>query len=68
MRSIPTRRDGPVTTPRPYRDPTLTPEREAAVERALALLREAKPTGRAQRFTRDEMHERRASLDEDFVP
>lgn len=68
MRSIPTRPDGHGTTPRPYHGPALTPEREAAVERALALLREAKPTGRAQRFTRDEMHERRASLDEDFAP
>jgi prevent-host-death family protein len=53
-----TRRGKPVATLGPYREPAQTPEREAAVQRALALLRDAKPTGRARRFTRDEMHER----------
>ena len=53
-----TRRGRPTATLGPYREPAHTPEREAAVQHALALLRDAKPTWRARRFTRDEMHER----------
>lgn len=51
-----TRRGKPVAVLAPYGRP-MSPERERAIERAVALMREGLPIG-GRRFTRDEMHER----------
>ena len=54
-----TRRGRPVAVLSAYRGTVaMTPERQAAVERALALLDDAPRLGTARRFTREEMHER----------
>ncbi|HKO06582.1 MAG TPA: type II toxin-antitoxin system prevent-host-death family antitoxin [Alphaproteobacteria bacterium] len=54
-----TRRGRPVAVLAPYRAPAMTPEREAAIERAKRMMEKGLPWGRAfRRFTRDEMHER----------
>lgn len=53
-----TRRGKPVAVLSAYREPAMTPERQAAVARAIALLDNAPRLGTARRFTRDEMHER----------
>jgi prevent-host-death family protein len=53
-----TRHGKPVAVLSAYRRPIMTPERQAAIERALAVMDEAPAVGRARRFTRDEMHER----------
>lgn len=53
-----TRRGKPVAVLSAYRAPAMTPERQAAVARAIALLDNAPRLGTARRFTRDEMHER----------
>ena len=52
-----TRRGRPVAVIAPYRPPARTPEQEAAIERAIALMKRGIVKG-ARRFTRDEMHER----------
>ena len=52
-----TRRGQPVATLAPYRGTPMTPEREAAIERLLALGRKGFSMG-GIRATRDEMHER----------
>lgn len=56
-----TRRGEPVATLIPYRAPEMTPEKKAAVERAIAMMRQGLPIDAAAPrppFTRDEMHER----------
>lgn len=54
-----TRRGRPVAVLSAYRGSVvMTPGRQAAVERALALLDDAPRLGKARRFTREEMHER----------
>jgi prevent-host-death family protein len=56
-----TRRGKPVATLAPYREPAMTSERRAAVERAIAMMDEGLPIASdAPRppFTREEMHER----------
>jgi prevent-host-death family protein len=53
-----TRRGEPVATLVPYRAPETTPERQAAIERALARLEQGLPLGMTRPLTRDEMHER----------
>ncbi|MFI5022006.1 MAG: type II toxin-antitoxin system Phd/YefM family antitoxin [Alphaproteobacteria bacterium] len=54
-----TRRGRPVAVLAPYRAPAMTPEREAAIERAKRMMEKGLPWGRAfRRFTRGEMHER----------
>lgn len=53
-----TRHGEPVATLAPYKAPALTPERRAAVERAIELMRQGLPLGVERPFTRDEMHER----------
>ena len=54
-----TKRGRPVAVLSPYQRPELTPEREAAVERAIALMEKGLPWGSEVRPpTRDEMHER----------
>jgi prevent-host-death family protein len=52
-----TRRGQPVAVLSPYRPPARTPEQEAAIEAAIAMMRRGFVKG-ARRFTRDEMHER----------
>ena len=52
-----TRRGQPVATLVPYRGRPMTPERKAAIERLLELVRKGFPMG-GIRATRDEMHER----------
>jgi prevent-host-death family protein len=52
-----TKHGRPVAVMSPYRRPAMTPERKAAIERALELMRKGLPFG-GRRFTRDEMHER----------
>ena len=51
-----TRRGKPVAVIAPY-DRRVSPERERAIERVVALMRKGLPLG-GRRFTRDEMHER----------
>jgi prevent-host-death family protein len=51
-----TRRGRPVAVLSPYPLPH-QPDREAAIERIVALMREGLPLG-SRRFSRDEMHER----------
>jgi len=53
-----TRRGKPVATLRPYQRPEMTPERRAAIQRALERLEKGLPLGMTRPFTRDEMHER----------
>jgi prevent-host-death family protein len=54
-----TKRGAPVAVISPYRPPTMTAERMAAVDHALKLMTKGLPWGEAIRpFTRDEMHER----------
>jgi prevent-host-death family protein len=50
-----TRRGRPIALISPY--PPRQPDREAAIERIVALMREGLALG-GQRFSRDEMHER----------
>ncbi len=54
-----TRRGEPVATLAPYRVPEMTPEKKAAVERAIRMMENAPDLGGGgRRFTRDEMNER----------
>jgi prevent-host-death family protein len=54
-----TRRGEPVATLAPYRAPEMTPEKKAAVERAIAMMENAPDLGGGgRRFTRDELNER----------
>ena len=54
-----TKHGRPVAVLAPYRAPALSPEREAAIEHAIAVMEEGLPWAtRRRRFTRDEMHER----------
>lgn len=54
-----TKHGKPVATIRPYQPATMTPERRAAVERAIAMMEEGLPWGEnVGPFSRDEMHER----------
>ena len=52
-----TRRGRPVATLASYRGRPLTPERRAAIERMVAMMKKGFPLG-GLRATRDEMHER----------
>jgi prevent-host-death family protein len=52
-----TRRGQPVAVLAPYRPPARTPEQEAAIQTAIAMMRRGFVKG-ARRFTREEMHER----------
>ena len=52
-----TKRGTPVAKIVPYKGRAMTPEREAALERLMALLDKGLPFN-GRRFTRDEMHER----------
>jgi len=51
-----TRRGRPVAVLSPYRAPTMTPEREAAIERLSEMMRRGIGRG-ARRFSRDEIYE-----------
>jgi prevent-host-death family protein len=54
-----TKRGKPVALLCRYRPPLLTPERQAAIDHAIAVMAQGLPWGAALRaFTRDEMHER----------
>ena len=54
-----TKRGRPVAVLAPYQRPDLTPEREAAIARAITLMDKGLPWGDEIRpSTRDEMHER----------
>ena len=54
-----TRRGEPVATLAPYRAPEMTPEKKAAVERAIRMMENAPDLGGGgRRFTRDELNER----------
>lgn len=54
-----TKRGRPVAVLSPYRAPLMTPERRAAIDRAVRLMEEGLPWGDDLRnFTRDEMHEK----------
>jgi prevent-host-death family protein len=54
-----TKRGTPVAVLSPYRRPAMTPERQAAIARAIELMAKGLPWGDAEPpFTRDEMHER----------
>jgi prevent-host-death family protein len=53
-----TRHGEPVATLAPYKAPLITPERQAAVERAIELMERGLSLGIERPFTRDEMHER----------
>lgn len=51
-----TRRGRPVAVLAPYRPPVLTPEKEAAIDRLVEMMRRGLGRG-ARRFTRDEIYE-----------
>lgn len=54
-----TKHGRPVAVLTPYRAPAMTPERQAAIERVVALMKKGLSCqGEVRRFTRDEMHER----------
>jgi prevent-host-death family protein len=55
-----TKRGKPVAVISPYRAPAMTPERQAAIDRAIKLMEKGLPwpEGVGPPFTRDEMHER----------
>ena len=54
-----TKRGTPVAVLSPYRPPAMTPERRAAIARAIELMEKGLAWGDAgPPFTRDEMHER----------
>jgi len=54
-----TKRGKPVALLCPYRPPLLTPERQAAIDRASEVMERGLGWGEALRqYTRDEMHER----------
>jgi prevent-host-death family protein len=54
-----TKRGTPVAVLSPYRRPAMTPERQAAIARAIELMEKGLGWGVAgPPFTRDEMHER----------
>jgi prevent-host-death family protein len=54
-----TKRGRPVAVLSPYQPPAMTPECEAAIARAIALMEEGLPWGEDLKpFSRDEMHER----------
>jgi prevent-host-death family protein len=53
-----TKHGRPVAVLSPYRAPTLSPERQAAIERAMKLMEEGLPWEGHGPFARDEMHER----------
>jgi prevent-host-death family protein len=55
-----TKRGQPVAVLSRYRPPEMTPERQAAIERAIAVMKKGLPwEGKEFRtYTRDEMHER----------
>ena len=54
-----TKRGKPVALLCRYRPPPLTPEKQAAIDRAVEVMAHGLPWGTALRaFTRDEMHER----------
>lgn len=53
-----TERGKPVAVLAPFLRPAVMHERQTAVERALALPGNAPATGKARRFSRNEMHER----------
>ena len=54
-----TKRGRPVAVLSPYQPPEMTPEREAAIAHAIALMEEGLPWGEDLKpFGRDEMHER----------
>lgn len=56
---IVTKHGKPVAMIRPYEVAAMTPERRAAIQRAIAMMEEGLPWGEdAGPFTRDEMHER----------
>ena len=49
---------GTVPTSQVHQPPEMTPERQAAIERVMAMMRKGLPLGVTRPFTRDEMHER----------
>jgi prevent-host-death family protein len=55
-----TKHGKPVAVISPYRKPEMTPERKAAIERAIETMNKGLPwpKGAFRTFTRDEMHER----------
>ena len=54
-----TKHGRPVAMLTPYRAPTMTPERQAAFDRLIALMDKGlNCQGEVRRFSRDEMHER----------
>jgi antitoxin (DNA-binding transcriptional repressor) of toxin-antitoxin stability system len=55
-----TKRGTPVAILSPYRPPAMKPERQAAIDRAIKLMKKGLPwpDGVGPPFTRDEMHER----------
>jgi prevent-host-death family protein len=54
-----TKHNKPVAILSPYRSPSMTAEREAAIRHALRLTKKGLPWGDAlPRFARDEMHDR----------
>jgi len=54
-----TKHGRPVAVLSPYQAPAMTPERKAAIERVVRLMRQGLPWGTSfRRFTRDEMHDR----------
>lgn len=54
-----TRHGKPVAVLKKYEAPAMTPERRAAIDHALEVMRRGCPGALpARRFTRDEMHER----------
>jgi len=54
-----TKHGRPVAVMSPYRPPALTPERQAAIDRAIAIMDEPVVLkGEFRGYSRDEMHER----------
>lgn len=53
-----TKHGRPVAVMSPYRLPALTPERQADIDRVIAVMdEEVEIRGKVRRFSRDEMHE-----------
>lgn len=53
-----TRRGRPIAVLTPWKPPTMTPERAAAVERAITMMRDAPvPPGTGYRFNREELYD-----------
>lgn len=61
-----TRRGKPVAVLRPWKEPEISPERKAAIERAIALMEKGVPLGGGPYYkSRDELYDEALGLNEE---